>query len=564
MTPGKPPRRDRTRRRPAPPAGLHWLKAGDVVSDHADVVIIGGGATGTGLLWDLTLRGLDVVLVEQSAPASGTSGAFHGLLHSGARYAGTDPATASECLRENRILRRVAGRFIDPTGGIFARLESDDADWEKRWLDGARRAGLRPTLLRRETVLEAQPRLSGRVVRAYSVPDAAIDGFGLLWSLVSVATSAGARAYFQARVVGLLTDESGVRGVQVAPAGAGSDRQGAVPGEITALVVVNATGPWASRTAGLVGAEAAAAVPVAQDRGVMVVFNAPLVATVVNRLRPPADGDIFVPHGPVTILGTTSSREDDPTPRPPTPGEVELLLDQGRALLPDLDQAPPLRAYAGVRPLLTTPGAGSDGQDRGAGRGFLLVDHGRCGGPQGLVSVAGGKFTTFRAIAEAAGDLVCRRLGSKRPCRTAEVGIPRVRPGPQAPAAGRAGGGRRPLEGPLACECELVSAAELQSLLEAGLGLADVRRLARVGMGGCQGLFCEARLAAAMWSAGRTLDHGHPQADASSIAAETAAFRESRLGGVRAVQWGTQARLGALSEALERLTMGTAGEGGGR
>ena len=554
------PRTDRklTRRR-SQPGGVHWLSTSDVVLDHADVIVIGGGATGIGLLWDLTLRGLDVILLEQGSLASGTSGAFHGLLHSGARYAGSDPATVAECLAENRILRKVAREFVGNTGGIFARLEEDDPAWERRWRQGCRSAGLRPERVALEDLRASEPALSPGLVAAYRVPDATIDGFGLLWSLVWSATDSGARVYFGARVTGFLTDEAGVRGVRVMGVGAvrrppsddaGEDPRVRVapagpvePGEIVAPVVVNATGPWAGDVAALAGPRAQAAVPVERDKGVMIVFNSRLVSTVVNRLRPPGDGDILVPHGPVTILGTSSAKVEGPERPAPTPAEVKRILTEGRALVPGLDSVPPLRAYAGVRPLL-----------RPGGRGFMLIDHGQSGGPGGLVTIAGGKFTTFRAMAEVAGDLVVRLMGKKVSSRTAEVGIPRL---------GRNLSSRLQL---LACECELVSLSGLLGLLDEGLHLADLRRLTRLGMGGCQGVFCAQRLAGAMWQTGWPGSRRRPHPDEAAIAREAEGFRTARLSGIKPVEWGTQARLAAVAEALDRLTLGndnrlTLGEG---
>ena len=81
-----------------------------------EVLVIGGGATGVGVAWDATLRGFDVVLVDRADLAEGTSGRFHGLLHSGGRYAVKDPRAAEECIVENRILRRVAADCIEDTG----------------------------------------------------------------------------------------------------------------------------------------------------------------------------------------------------------------------------------------------------------------------------------------------------------------------------------------------------------------------------------------------------------------------------------------------------------------
>ena len=82
-------------------------------SAACDVLVVGGGATGTGLARDLALRGLRVVLVEQGDLAHGTTGRYHGLLHSGGRYVVRDPTSARDCAAENQVLRRVAKLFLD-------------------------------------------------------------------------------------------------------------------------------------------------------------------------------------------------------------------------------------------------------------------------------------------------------------------------------------------------------------------------------------------------------------------------------------------------------------------
>ena len=88
--------------------------------------MIGGGAAGTGVAWDAALRGFDVVLVDRPDLAEGTSGRFHGLLHSGGRYVVKDPVAADECVAENAILRRVIPDCIEDTGGLFVVTPEDD------------------------------------------------------------------------------------------------------------------------------------------------------------------------------------------------------------------------------------------------------------------------------------------------------------------------------------------------------------------------------------------------------------------------------------------------------
>jgi glycerol-3-phosphate dehydrogenase len=107
-----------------------------------EVLVIGGGATGAGVLRDAAMRGFQAVLVERSDLAMGTTGRFHGLLHSGARYAVKDPRSAAECMDENRILKRIAADCIEDTGGLFVSTPLDDPDYPDRFRRGCEAAGI--------------------------------------------------------------------------------------------------------------------------------------------------------------------------------------------------------------------------------------------------------------------------------------------------------------------------------------------------------------------------------------------------------------------------------------
>ena len=86
---------------------------------NRSVVVIGGGATGTGTARDLAMRGFDVTLVERGNLTDGTTGRTHGHLHSGGRYAVSDQESAIDCMQENRVLHEIAGHCIEDTGGLF-------------------------------------------------------------------------------------------------------------------------------------------------------------------------------------------------------------------------------------------------------------------------------------------------------------------------------------------------------------------------------------------------------------------------------------------------------------
>ena len=102
------------------------------MSENTRVVVIGGGATGTGILWDLALRGINAILIERHDLASGATGRCHGLLHSGGRYLVQDPLLAMECLEENRLVRRIARGCVEETGGLFIQIPGDDPEYAGR------------------------------------------------------------------------------------------------------------------------------------------------------------------------------------------------------------------------------------------------------------------------------------------------------------------------------------------------------------------------------------------------------------------------------------------------
>ena len=106
---------------------------------QTEILVIGGGATGTGVAWDAALRGFRTVLVEKRDLTHGTTGRYHGLLHSGARYVLKDAASAVECISENRILRRTHTHCIEDTSGFFVVAPEDEDDYPDRFAAACRR-----------------------------------------------------------------------------------------------------------------------------------------------------------------------------------------------------------------------------------------------------------------------------------------------------------------------------------------------------------------------------------------------------------------------------------------
>ncbi|GGN97790.1 FAD-dependent oxidoreductase [Haloarcula pellucida] len=372
------------------------------------VLVVGGGATGVGVARDLSLRGVDVTLAERGGLASGTSGRSHGLLHSGARYAEADATGAEECIEENRILRDVAGECIRDTGGLFVQLTEDDPEYFEAKRDACEAVGIETDELDADAARELVPDLSPEVERAMRVPDAVIYPSRLVAANAADAEANGATIHPHAPLESLTVTDG-----RVTAATLGGDADETVDPDY----VVNAAGAWA----GQVAAKAGVDVEMAPARGVMVSVEYDSLGPVLNRCRDPDDGDIVVPHESEAVLGTTSVPVSDPDDYERADWEVDRSIEECAAMLPPVADADVVRTWWGVRPLYA-PDEG-DGDRRGISRGFFKLDHGD-DGVENLVSVVGGKLTTYRQMAASTTDLVCERLGVEADCETATRRLP--------------------------------------------------------------------------------------------------------------------------------------------
>jgi glycerol-3-phosphate dehydrogenase len=496
---------------------------------ECQLLVIGGGSTGAGVAWDAALRGFQVILVDRGDLATGTTGRFHGLLHSGGRYAVRDTSSARECARENEILRRVATESIEDTGGLFVSTPQDDPEYADRFLAGCGEAGIAVEEISPREALRREPRLNPKVRRAFSVADGSIDSWKLVWACARGAEQRGARILPYHPVTALVREGDRVVGGRLRDLRSGEDV------EVRAECVINAAGAWSGQIAKMAGCE----VGVRPGKGVMVAINHRLANCVVNRCNMPGDGDIVVPSHSVSVIGTTDTPVEDPDDIEPTAEEVAKMMTAGDILLPGFSQARALRVWSGARPLLPKAAAGSD--DRAVTRSHTVLRHAERDGVAGLVSIAGGKLTTYRLMAKDTVDAACTELGVERTCTTAETPLPGSTghnyyrlPDHQADfEKGRA-------DNPLVCECELVSRSDLLAAARRNpkVQIDDLRRVLRIGMGPCQGGFCAFRTAAIL--------HGQKEYGRSQANATLRAFVQERWKGQRPVLWGQQLRQAQL------------------
>lgn len=151
---------------------------------HWDVIVIGGGAMGAGTLCDLAMRGVRTLLLKQRGLAHDTSSHFHGLLHSGARYAVKDAEVGRECVEENRILRCIDEHCVEETGGFFVRTPENGADFEATRVTACDKCGIEATPLTVKEARALEPNLADNIVSVYHVSDFAADDFRLVWQNV--------------------------------------------------------------------------------------------------------------------------------------------------------------------------------------------------------------------------------------------------------------------------------------------------------------------------------------------------------------------------------------------
>ncbi len=397
-------------------------------------------------------------------------------------------------------------------------------------------AGITATAIDIKDALAMEPMLSPKLISAYHVPDGSIDPFRLCLDLMYHATSAAGSAFLPGtRVTGL-----DIRNGKIVAAKAHHHVHG--PCRIEAKEYVIAAGAWSADIAAMAGA----VIHLVYSKGTLLVTHDRLAKRVINRLRPSGDGDILVPHGTVSVLGTTPIRLHSLDTVLPTVEEAETNIREATPMVPALATVRYIRAYAGVRPL-----AGGGDTDRADSRSFSLVDHARPedGGIGNLMTITDGKLTTYRIMAEKTCDLVCAKLGVSAPCRTRDTLLPSVassiwtKPGRSA----QEWLGSHEQDNPVLCECEMVQKKVVDEVMAAlpdkeTLLLNAIGLRSRIGKGPCQGAFCSARITSALYDEG--VFHGTEGLD------QLIAFLRSRFKGQRPILWGTQMAQSELSEAL--------------
>ena len=408
------------------PVSTHARRAALDLLSHArfDVLVIGGGITGAGVARDAAMRGLRTALVERDDFASGTSSRSSRLIHGGLRYLEHGWLhLVFESSRERRTLMRIAPHLVRPLA--FTWPVYDEAR-VPLWKLGAglmvydalalfRNLGGNHRRLMRDEVLELEPGIRRERLRGGArYFDASTNDVRLTLATVRAAASAGATIMNHAEVRQLRRAGSHVTGAHVV------DRISGTEADVTARAVVNATGPWTDSIRRMADAHAASAL-----RGTKGVHVAVPRDRVGNRdaltILSVIDGRVMfvLPAGAFTIVGTTDTDYAGPVDDVrASRADVDYLLRSANAYFPaaQLEPGDVVAAWAGIRPLVA---------DGGGDPGSTSREHSIAWTAPGLLTVTGGKLTTYRAMAASVVDQVSHTLGiAVRGAPTRQVPLP--------------------------------------------------------------------------------------------------------------------------------------------
>jgi glycerol-3-phosphate dehydrogenase len=378
-----------------------------LASTSYDVLIIGGGINGAGIARDATLRGYRVALFEQADFASGTSSRSSKLVHGGIRYLeqGRFPLVFEASL-ERQILLRIAPHLVRPLPFLFPVYRG--ARWGKFLLDigmwlydllSLFRNIRRHRMLSRKDTLRLEPDLlPDGLTGAGLFYDGQMDDARLCLANVLEAREEGAAVRNYTRVTGLLKNGEGrVGGIRIRDGITGEEES------VMGSVVVNATGPWVDEIDRMETPDAVA--KLRKTRGSHLILPA-LTHDHALVIRSAKDDRVLfvIPWEGMSLVGTTDIDFDgDPGDVHCPPADFEYLLNEARRYFPKRNLTPDqvIATFAGVRPLVHSDRASASQVSREE-----KIDE----SPSGLISVTGGKFTTYRKVAETVVNRIGRRL----------------------------------------------------------------------------------------------------------------------------------------------------------
>jgi len=396
-----------------------------MAEQELDLLVIGGGITGAGIALDASQRGMRVGLLEQNDFGSGTSSRSTKLIHGGLRYLKQgDVKLVREVGRERAILYRNAPHLVIPApmllpiykGGTYGYWTSSVGLYIYDWLAGVERKERRKMLNREETIRHEPLLKQDGLKGAGYYYEYRTDDARLTLDIMKTAWSQGAAIANYVQVTEFLYRDGKVAGVKA------KDRRSGQTWEIRAKKVVNAAGPWVDNVRQLDGSLQGKRLFL--TKGVHLVVEKEKLPVRQSVYFDTPDGRMVfvIPRGNITYIGTTDTAYKLDINQPRTTREDrDYLLRAVNAMFPQvkLEAKDVVSHWAGLRPLIYEEGKGPSELSR---KDEIFLSE------SGLITIAGGKLTGFRKMAEKVVDLVAEQLvqmqgGSFPACRTDEIVI---------------------------------------------------------------------------------------------------------------------------------------------
>jgi glycerol-3-phosphate dehydrogenase len=481
-------------------------KEGQRAMTEFDVVVIGGGSTGTAVARDCALRGLRTLMLERDDIASATVGTCAGMISSGLKYM-DEPDIVDMCSQEVVYLNNIARHIIVKNPILTPILEMSDlssgGNFAEEYSKRAAKRDVPPVLfLTPEDSLKIEPKLIPEIIASMYFEEFFIDPFRLCMLQAIDAQRVGASIRTYCEVIDITVIDNSVDEVVF------YDRVKGNIERVKTKTIVNAGGPWASRVANMAGAN----VELRLNKGAHVILDRRVVN--VGVIAKAVDGRMIYlfPHENTVLLGTTAlDTWEDPDALVTSHDEIEYLLKSMEWVVPSIREARIIRTMEGVRPLVADWKV-PEGQ---VTRGYETLDH-ESEAVGGLYSFTGGKLVTCRHMAETVTDLVCKKIGVDSECTTHKLPLPGMEADVDILAlSAEYGIAQHALERLRArrgseitrvleltrespewrttiCTCEPVLEAEIRYSIreEFPQNLNDLRRRVRLGTGPCQGTFC--------------------------------------------------------------------------
>lgn len=380
-----------------------------------DVIVIGGGITGAGVLRDCALRGLSAALIEKDGLGKATTASSSHLIHGGLRYLLYDRLETHLTSWDSGFIVQMCGPLVKRLPilwpvyrghrhgieNVEVLLKSYDHFQEMK-------LGKRHLRLSKEEVLGLFPQIKAEgLVGALCFDEWVVDAVGLVEGNVESAKKHGAQVFASCSVKSVLKENGKVRGLDVeTPEG---------PQRLQAKIVVNATGPWTDKTAAL----AKVKVSLRLQKGTHLVYSRETLKDYFSKaglLLEAADGKRYVfviPMGEKVLVGPTDLPYlGNPDEIKASPDEISYLLESMRLYFPSFPENFE-KTICGARPILA-----QKGREDLLSRDYEVYDHEQRDGLSGFVTVSGGKMSAFRKMAQDTTDLICKKIGKNAPCRT--------------------------------------------------------------------------------------------------------------------------------------------------